>query len=143
MNFSLAELEAADVDPESYAVLLDLDGNITENTAASLFIVSEGVLRTSNDHSTLQSVTRSTVLELSKNLGIPTVVEDIQPYDAYNADEAFLSTTSYCALPVSLIDKRPVNMGVPGPITKRILKGWSELVGMDIVEQALRYGRNI
>jgi len=137
MNFSLAELEAADVDPEAYAVLLDLEGNISENTAGNFFIVSDGVIRTPGDRSILQGVSRIDVLELAKNLGIPTSEEDLQPYDAYTADEAFLTNTIYCALPVSRIDNRPIGREVPGPVLQRLLAAWSEMVGVDIVDQAI------
>ena len=137
MNFALAELEAADVDPDAHAVLLDLAGNISENTSGNFFIVTDGVLRTPTDHNILQGVARLDVLELAKKLGIPTMEEDLQPYDAYTADEAFLSNTVYCVLPVARIDNRPIKEGAPGPVTQRLLAAWSETVGIDIVDQAL------
>ena len=142
MNFTLAELEATDVDPEAYPVLLDLDGNISENTGGNIFIVTKGVLRTPGDQATLQGVSQMTVLELASQLQIPTVVEDLQPYDAYNADEAFLTTTSYSVLPLGRIDNRTIGREVPGPITKSLWAAWSERVGVDIVDQALRYAAN-
>ena len=137
LNFSLAELEATDVDPDAQAVLLDPDGNISENTAGNFFIVTDGVLRTPTDRSILQGVSRLDVLELAKNLGIPTSEEDLQPYDAYTADEAFLTNTIYCVLPVSRIDNRAIGKEVPGPVVQRLLVAWSELVGVDVVDQAL------
>jgi branched-chain amino acid aminotransferase len=138
MNFSQAELEAADLDPDAYPVLLDLEGNLAEGTGANFFIVTNGVLRTPGDRDILQGISRMTVLELADQLGIPTVEEDLQPYDAYTADEAFLTTSSYCVLPVARIDQRPVGQEVPGPIVKRLWAAWSERAGMDIVDQALR-----
>ena len=139
MNFALAELEAADVDPEAYPVLLDLNGNISENTAGNFFMVSKGVLQTPGTRESLQGITRMVLMELADQLGIPTIEEDLQPYDAYNADEAFLATTSYCILPVGRIDNRPIGQEIPGPITKRLLAAWSDMVGLDIVDQALRF----
>ena len=138
MNFSLAELEAADIDPDAYPVLLDLDGNLAEGTGANFFIVTKGVLRTPGDRDILQGISRMTVLELAEQLGTPTVEEDLQPYDAYTADEAFLTTSSYCVLPVGRIDHRPIGQEVPGPIVNSLWAAWSEVVGMDIVDQALR-----
>ena len=139
MNFSLADLEAADIDPEAHAVVLDQDGNIAENTSGNFFIVTDGVIRTSTDHNILQGVGRMDVLELADKLGIPTSEEDLQPYDAYTADEAFLSNTVYCVLPVARVDKRNLEGDVPGPVTVRLLAAWSELAGLDIVDQALNY----
>jgi branched-subunit amino acid aminotransferase/4-amino-4-deoxychorismate lyase len=80
------------------------------------------------------------VFELAKGLGIPIMEEEVQPYDLYNADEVFLSSTSPCVLPVTRVDRRPVGNGVPGPVVQRLLAAWSEAVGVDIVEQALTYG---
>ena len=136
MNFSLADLEAADVDPDAHAVLLDQQGNITEHTSASFFVVTDGVLRTPTDRAILQSVARMDVLELAQKLGIPTSEENLQPYDAYNADEAFLANTIYCVLPMARIDNRLIEGEVPGPITQKLLAAWSETVGMDITDQA-------
>jgi branched-subunit amino acid aminotransferase/4-amino-4-deoxychorismate lyase len=69
------------------------------------------------------------------------VEEDLQLYDMYTADEAFFSSTSPCVLPVTKVDKRDVGEGRPGPIVQQILTAWSELVGVDIVDQALLFDR--
>lgn len=138
MNFDLADLEATDVDPDAHAVLLDLEGNISENSAANFFIVTDGVIRTPSDGAVLQGITRITLFELASQLGIPTVKENLQPYDAYNADEAFLANTCFCVLPVGRIDKRPLREEVPGQVTKRLMAAWSERVGLDVVDQALQ-----
>ncbi|MCZ6534396.1 MAG: aminotransferase class IV [Chloroflexi bacterium] len=136
MNFVLAELEASDVDPNSWPVLLDLDGNISEGTGFNFWVVTNGTLRTSGDRAILQGVSRKAILELADTLGIPVVLEDIQLYDAYTADEAFVSGTSHCLLPVYKLDNRPIEGEVPGPIVKQLLAAWSEKVGVDIVGQA-------
>jgi len=135
LNFVMADLEATDVDPDAHPVLLDTDGNISENVGGNFFIVSNGVLKTATDKSILQGISRLTLLELAEQLGIPTSEEDIQPYDLYNADEAFLCSTPYCLLPVGKADNRQVGNEVPGPITKQLLAAWSEKVGVDIVDQ--------
>ena len=136
LNFVLAELETADVDPEAFPVLLDTDGNISESTGANFCIVTDGVLKTPDDGSTLQGVSRMTLLELAGQLGIPTAVEPLQPYDVYTAVEAFLCSTPYCLLPVGRADKREIGDEVPGPVTRQLLAAWSEMVGLDIVDQA-------
>jgi branched-chain amino acid aminotransferase len=136
MNFVLAELEASDVDPKAWPVLLDLDGNISEGTGFNFWIVTDGVLRTSGDRAILQGISRDTILDLAKELDIPVVQEDLQLYDAYTADEAFVSGTSSCLLPVNKLDNRPLDGDVPGPLVKRLLAAWSEKVGVDIVGQA-------
>jgi branched-chain amino acid aminotransferase len=141
MNFNLADLEAADVDPEAWPVLADTDGNLTEGTGYNVFLVTDGVIRTPGDRNILQGVSRGTVFDLAKQLNIPLVEEDLQPYDMYTADEVFFSGTSPCVLPVTKVDRRQVGDGRPGPVVRQLLAAWSESVGLDIVDQALRFDR--
>ena len=137
MNFNLAELEAADVDPEAWPILLDGDGNLTEGTTNNVFLVTGGVIRSPRDRATLQGVSRGMVFDLASQLSIPIVEEDLQPYDLYNSDEAFFSRSGPCILPVTKVDNRVVADGKPGPITQQLLAAWSEMIGMDIVGQAM------
>ena len=140
LNFSMAELESADIDPDAHPVLLDLDGNITESPVANFFVVTDGVIRTPDDKDLLVGISRQVVLELADQLGIPTSVEDLQPYDAYTADEVFLANSLYCVLPVGRVDNRELGSDVPGPITQKLLAAWSEMVGTDIMDQAIHSG---
>ena len=97
--------------------------------------MTDGVLRTSSDRAVLQGVSRKTLFKLAEQLGIPTSEEALQPYDVYTADEAFLCSTPYCLVPVGRADNRVVGEEVPGPITRQLLAAWSEMVGLDIVDQ--------
>ena len=81
-------------------------------------------------------ISRATVLELAAQLNIPLEVTDFQPYDIYTADEAFFTSTPYCIMPATKFNGLPVGDGQVGPVTKRILQAWSQLVGVDIVAQA-------
>ena len=141
MNFNMAELEVSDIDPDAWPILMDMDGNLTEGTGYNFFMVTDGVIRTSNDRSILQGISREMVFELARQLDITVVEEDLQPYDLYTADEVFFSGTSPCVLPVTRVDKRQVSDGKPGQITQQLLAAWSETVGVDIVGQAQRFGR--
>jgi len=108
-----------------------------QRDGANFFIVTDGVLKTPTDYAVLPGISRDVIFELAKQLDIPAVKEDIQPYHAYTADEAFLASTPYCILPVSKVDNRTISKDVPGPITKQLLAAWSEQVGVDIVGQAI------
>ncbi len=141
MNFNLADLEAADVDPEAWPILTDAEGSLTEGTGYNVFLVTDGVIRTPGDRNILQGVSRGMAFDLARQLNIPLVEEDLQPYDLYTADEAFFSGTSPCILPVSKVDQREIGDGRPGPIVQQLLSAWSETVGMDIVDQALQFNR--
>ena len=136
LNFNLAELEAADIDPEGRPILMDMDGYLTEGTGYNVFIVTNGVIRTPTARSILQGISRGMVIELANQLGLVAVEEDLQPYDLYTADEAFFTGTSPCVLPCTRADNRQIGDGRPGPITKQLLAAWSEAVGVDIVGQA-------
>ena len=136
LHFNLAEYQVKAADPYGFSILLDINGNIAENKGANFFIVTDGTLRTPTTHSVLAGVSRQTVLELATSLGIPAVQEDIQLYDVETADEAFFTSTPYSLLPATRINGITIGDGAPGPISKRLLAAWSELVSVDIVEQA-------
>jgi branched-chain amino acid aminotransferase len=138
MAYTLAEIEVKLVDPRAQGILLDIDGNIAENKGGNFFIVADGVLKTPTTRNALAGVSRATVLELAVQLGIPARETDIQPYDVYTADEAFFTSTPYCIMPATRFNGLPVGDGKVGAVTKRLLAGWSELVGVDIVAQGLR-----
>ena len=140
MNFNMAELEVSDIDPDAWPILMDVDGNLTEGTGYNFFMVTDGVIRTSNDRSILQGISRGMVFDLANQLDIEVVEEDLQPYDLYTADEVFFTGTSPCVLPVTRVDKRQVSDGKPGRITQQLLAAWSERVGVDVVGQAQRFG---
>jgi len=140
LNMVLAELEASDVGPDAQPIMLDRDGNVTEGIGWNVFAVADGVLRTPTDRSILQGVSRRVVMELADQLDLTVIEEDMQPYDLYTADEVFFTRTSPRIVPVREVDGRPVAREVPGPVTKQLLAAHSDMVGVDIVEQALRYG---
>jgi len=136
----LAELEASDVGPDAQPIMLDRYGNVTEGIGWNVFAVADGVLRTPTDRSILQGVSRRVVMELADQLDLTVIEEDMQPYDLYTADEVFFTRTSPRIVPVREVDGRPVAREVPGPVTKQLLAAHSDMVGVDIVDQALRYG---
>jgi branched-chain amino acid aminotransferase len=136
MAYTLAEMEVKLVDPQAQSILLDIHGNVAENKGGNFFIYSEGVLKTPQARSALAGISRATILELAAQLSIPVQVTDFQPYDIYTADEAFFTSTPYCIMPATKFNGLPVGDGQVGPVTKRLLQAWSELVGVDIVAQA-------
>jgi branched-chain amino acid aminotransferase len=79
------------------------------------------------------------VLELSTGLGIPADEGTYTTYDVYNAEEAFLTTNSFGILPIVSLNGLPIGTGTVGPLTRRLMEAWRELVGMDFVAQALRH----
>lgn len=132
----LSKLDAKRIDAEAFALMLDLDGFITEGTGANIFFVMGGVLLTPTSRNILVGISRQYVIELATKIGIPIEERDITLYDAYNAEEAFWTTSSYCILPISRIDGRKIGQRYPGPAASALLKTWSREVGVDIVAQS-------
>jgi branched-chain amino acid aminotransferase len=137
MHYYLADKEAQLVDPDATALLLDLDGNVTETSGANFLIVERGAITAPTTVNTLPGISRGRVIELAQQLGIRFVERDLQVYNVINADEAFLSSTPYCLLPVTRINGVAIGDGTPGPISRRLLRAWSEEVGLDIEKQVL------
>jgi branched-chain amino acid aminotransferase len=135
MHFYLADLEARRVDPEASALLLDLAGNITETSTANFLIVERGTIVSPATVNTLPGISRAMVVELAGKLGIPFVERDLQVYNAMNADEAFLTSTPYCLMPVTKINGAPIGDGKPGAMARRLLAAWSAEVGLEIEKQ--------
>ena len=140
LNLTLGDLEVQEKDPDGWALLLDDRGNLAEGKGSNVFIVKDGVVVTPREQLVLAGITRGTVLELAANLSIPAEERDIDLFDAYTADEAFLTSTSLCICPVSSINGTSLgDGGVPGPVTERLTGAFSDLVGMDYVAQYLAH----
>jgi branched-chain amino acid aminotransferase len=140
MHFHLAEREARLVDPDAYALILDLDGNVCEvSPGANFWIVRRGRLISPPGESILRGISRDVVFEIAAQMGIPAEEREFQVYDIISADEAFLSVTSRSILPVTRINGAEIGDGAPGPTVARLQMAWSHLVGVDIVAQALAH----
>jgi branched-chain amino acid aminotransferase len=136
LAYTLAEMEAKQVDPAAQSVILDINGHVAENKGGNIFCISKGVLKTPSTVNCLAGVSRATALELAHKLGIFTEETVVQPYDLATADEMFFTSTPYCIMPATKFNNFAVGDGKVGPITRRLLAAWSDLVGMDIVAQA-------
>jgi branched-chain amino acid aminotransferase len=140
MYFHLAEVEARLVDPDAYALLLDLDGNVCElSPGANFWIIRDGTVITPPGRSILRGITRDALHEIARDLGIAIKEADFQVYDVMTADEAFLTVTSKCVVPITCINGSRIGDGKPGPIVGRLQNGWAERYGLDFVSQALSH----
>ena len=126
MNHVLMRMEANDRGADD-ALELDIDGYVCEAPGYNVFVVKNGRLLTPADN-ILMGITRQTVLELASIQGIETSAERIQPFDFYNADEAFLSSTAGGIVPIVELDQRTIGQGKPGPITKQMLALYEDLL---------------
>jgi branched-chain amino acid aminotransferase len=140
LNVVVADLEVKARDPEAWAILLDLHGNLAEGIGSNLFLVRDGTVYTPRGEFVLGGISRETVMELARDLGVPLVEKDLDLYDAYTADEAFLTSTSLCICPVQSINGVALRAGqVPGPLTRRLTDAYRDLVDFDFVAQYLKH----
>ena len=138
INLVLAEHEVKAQDPDGWPIVLDMNGNLCEGPGSNIFIVKDGAVVTPREQYVLAGISRETAIELAHELGIEVREADIDLYDAYTADEAFVTSTSFCICPVSSFNGNAMtNISVPGPVTDRLMKAYSGLVGLDIAGQYL------
>lgn len=137
MNHFVAEMEAKASNPDAYAVMLDLDGNITEGSGSNFLFVVDGRIKIPDTRFVLSGADMAALLELAEGLGVGVDEGTYTTYDVYNAQEAFLTTNSFGILPIVSFNGLPIGDGTVGPMTRRLIAAWAELVGMDFVAQAL------
>ena len=104
LNLIMGDLEVKARDPEAWSVTLDVNGNLCEGMGSNIFIVRDGALITPLTKFVLPGISRQTVIDMAGELGIPAREDDVALYDAYTADEIFLSSTSLCMCGVSSIN---------------------------------------
>jgi branched-chain amino acid aminotransferase len=144
MWYQMANIEVSQVKGDNnWALLIDPDGYITEGTGDNFFMVKEGELYTPEGRNILRGISRQYVFEIADQLGIKCTETNIEPFDLYNADEAFLTGTPFCILPTTHLNGLPIGDGKMGEITKKLLSKWSENVGLDIVKQIRNYSLEV
>lgn len=141
--YQLANVQAQQIDAASWALLTDDQGLVTEGTGSNFFLIRKGVVYTPPGRNILLGITRGAVLELLQRLAIPTHEQDFGLYEVVNGDEAFFTATSFGIMPCTYINGQPIGEGQPGAITQKLIKAWSEMVGVDIVAQADEYARKV
>lgn len=117
-DLTRALFEASDAGADN-AVLLDLDGYVTEGPGFNVFAVIDGTVVTP-DRGVLEGITRRSVLELCAELGIPSRIGRITKQQLLEADEVFTATTAGGVMPVSRVDRRIYGNDRPGPISTRL-----------------------
>ncbi len=139
LNVIMGDLEVKARNPEAWAVLLDINGNLAEGQGSNIFTVSNGVIYTPKSQFVLGGISRETVIEVAEKLEIPVVEADLDLFDAINASEVFLTSTSLCICGVRSVNGATIGDGrPPGPITRALSDAYSELVGYDFVAQYLK-----
>jgi branched-chain amino acid aminotransferase len=132
MHWWLAQHE---VHEGAQALLLDLDGNVTETASSNLLIVKDGTLVSPPLESILDGVSLGVVRELAAKLGVALAYRRLSLDDCYGAEEVLLTCTSYCIAGVRRINDQTIRWD--GPILQRLVEAWNAEVGIDIRRQIL------
>ena len=127
----IAARDAHDRDPDAEPLFLAPDtGHVLETPTANLVVVLDGVVTSPPSGKILPGVSLGMVRELCQTLAIPFAENLLTIADLGRASEILLTNTTYCVAGVSRLDGRPVPF--PGPISNRLLDGWTQLVGSNV-----------
>ncbi len=135
LHWILADQEARSIEPGASALVLDLEGRITETSSGNFFAVLGGEIVTPPPERCLGGISQAVVRELAAKLKIPYRTRDLVPEDLRTATEAFTSSTPYCLMPVTSVNQEALGEQVPGPLYQKLIAAWNDLVGLDIIEQ--------
>ncbi len=123
------QAEAAGADE---ALMLDPNGFVNTTNACNFFIVRKGQVWTSSGDYCMAGVTRQKVIDLCRENDIPVFEKNYSLYEAYGADEAFLTGTFGAQTPVESIDGKQIGSGSAGPLTHQIRALYAALVKANV-----------
>jgi branched-chain amino acid aminotransferase len=142
MHYYLADRQAAKIEPGARALLLDKGGLVTEASTANIIVSTAAQkLVFPPPAKVLAGISLAEAVELAADARIETLYHDLAPQDVADAGEVLLTSTPLCLLPVTRFNGREIGDGKPGPIFRRLLSAWSDLVGIDIAAQAVRFAK--
>ncbi len=120
LNSVLAKIESQKAGYEE-AILLDDHGNVCEGSGENIFVVWEGRLVTPPPTaSILDGITRKSVIQIARDLGIEVIERNIARAELYLADEVFMTGTAAELVPVREVDDHTIGAGVPGEVTRAV-----------------------
>jgi branched-chain amino acid aminotransferase len=126
-NSQLAKMEALAAGYDE-ALLLDVQGNISEGSGENIFIVRRGELKTPPLTSILEGITRNSIIDLARHLGLQVQESIFSRDELYIADEAFFTGTAAELTPIREVDNRTIGGGRPGPVTHRLQQAFFRVV---------------
>ena len=127
VNSILANQEAT-TDGYDEALLLDVDGYVSEGAGENVFIVRNGKLYTPDLASCLDGITRDSIITLARDYGIEVIEKRITRDEMYCADEAFFTGTAAEVTPIRELDNRTIGVGSRGPITEKLQTAFFSIV---------------
>ena len=139
--YLMANIEASQFKGDNnWALLLDSNGFISEGTGDNFLIVKNNKVITPHGKDILRGISRDYVIStLCKELEIEVEEKNIEPYDVYCADEAFMTGTPFCMLPVTSLNGLKIGTGKRGKIFDKIINKWSQNTGGNIENQIKKW----
>lgn len=110
------------------ALLLDYKGNVAEGPGENFYIVKNGKIITPQLGNILPGITRASIIQLAKDLGIKVEEKILKLKEVYGADEAFFTGTAAEVTAIGSIDDKKIGNGKPGPITLKIKDDYMDIV---------------
>ena len=111
------------------AVLLDIEGNVSEAPGENIFIVKNNELVTPPiSSSALKGITRDSILKFAKDLGYKASIKKIKQQQLQKADEIFLTGTAAEITPIIKMDRKRVGNGKVGKVTKELMGEYTRIV---------------
>lgn len=143
IHYLMANIEVSQMSGEgNWALLLDPDGFVAEGPGYNFFIVSKGEIITPEPRNVLRGISRQYIFDLARQMDLPCIEKNIEPYDVLTADEAFFTATPFCLMPMTRFNGLVIGKGTVGEMTQRLQNRWSENVGVDIVKQIQKWDSN-
>ncbi len=144
LHYMMANIQTAEFTGENnWPLLLDPDNFVAEGSGDNFFIVKNNELYTPEPRNILVGISRNYIFELAKKIGIVFHETNLEVKDVENADEAFMTATPFCMLPVTSLHKKNIGNGKRGPIFDKLLKEWSSSVGLDIEKQIKNFNKEL
>lgn len=110
------------------ALMLNAQGHVSEASVANVFVVTSGTLATPpTTDGCLDGITRATVMERARELGITCVEQTLGRADFFGADEAFLTGTGAGIVPIGMLDGETIGCGGVGPVTQKLTDAYRQL----------------
>jgi branched-chain amino acid aminotransferase len=111
------------------AILLDLEGHVSEGSGENIFLIRNGVVYTPPLSSgILEGITRDSVIKIAEDMGYQVVEREISRTELYLADEAFFSGTAAEITAILSVDRKPIGDGKIGPITRSLKEKYERVV---------------
>jgi len=141
--YLMANIEASQFKGKNnWALMLDDDGYIAEGSGNNFLIIKDGEVISPEGRNMLRGISRSYVMKnLCKKLKLKFIEKNIEAYDVYNADEAFMTGTPFCMLPVTSLNSVSIGNRKVGKIFTKIINEWSKSVKINIKDQIIKWDK--